>query len=130
MEELASQPRILIVNDEVVVLRALSRLLSLRYLVETAASGEDALAWLEREPFDLLLTDGSMPGMHGVELLEWVRERRLVPHAGLMTAVVDPAVDARVASLGLPEPLHLPVDRDGLYAYVELAMRHVDGDER
>jgi two-component system response regulator PilR (NtrC family) len=44
-------------------------LLSEGHRVTSAGSGADALALLGREPVDLLITDLSMPGMDGVELL-------------------------------------------------------------
>jgi DNA-binding NtrC family response regulator len=72
------QKRILFVDDEPNVLAGLRRsLYSMReeWLMEFAASGPDALAAMERQVFDVVVTDMRMPGMDGAQLLNEVRER-------------------------------------------------------
>jgi CheY-like chemotaxis protein len=67
--------RLLIVDDEPSVRRSTARLLtSLGYSIETAASGDEALAQFQACSFDLLLTDLSMPRMSGTQLAARVRE--------------------------------------------------------
>jgi DNA-binding NarL/FixJ family response regulator len=70
--------RILFVDDEPLILDGLQR--SLRpfrkeWAVAYAAGGEEALAMLEREPFDVIVTDMCMPGMDGAMLLGEVTRR-------------------------------------------------------
>ena len=60
--------RMLVVDDEAGVLRALSRTLR-RHHVCTAASYEEALKILEEQPIDVIVSDCIMPGRDGVELL-------------------------------------------------------------
>jgi PAS domain S-box-containing protein len=68
--------RVLLVEDNDQVRQfAETLLIELRCEVLTAASGEEALERLEREPVDLLFSDVVMPGMTGVELAKRVRER-------------------------------------------------------
>ncbi len=68
--------RLLLVDDEPSVRRSTSKLLSsLGYAVETAGSGEEALALLAQTRVDLLVTDLAMPQMTGIDLAERVRER-------------------------------------------------------
>lgn len=70
--------RLLLVDDEAPLLRGLTRLMSLatpEWRVTTATSAELALAALEREAFDVLVTDLEMPGMGGLALLEEVAAR-------------------------------------------------------
>lgn len=43
------------------------------YRVVSATSGQEALALLEKQPFDLILTDQIMPGMSGTELAKAVK---------------------------------------------------------
>jgi two-component system chemotaxis response regulator CheY len=43
--------------------------------VKTATNGLEAIAILNDEKFDLLLTDYHMPAMNGLELIKWVREK-------------------------------------------------------
>lgn len=70
------RPRILCVDDEPNILSALQRLLRAEaVLVRTATSGADALALMETETMDLVISDMRMPGMDGTQLLEQVRRR-------------------------------------------------------
>lgn len=70
--------RILIVDDEAPVARALMRLLRRAgFEVEVASDGADALGKLAGFDADVVLTDYRMPGMSGRELLERVRARGL-----------------------------------------------------
>ena len=75
----------------------------------SVASGEEALAVLERETFDLVLCDLVMPGMDGLELLQLVRSRGWEVPFILMTAhaTVESAVEALRAGADdyLPRPL-------------------------
>jgi CheY-like chemotaxis protein len=66
--------RILIVDDEALLLKALGRVLRSRgYSVEVAMSGEEALEKLATFHPDLVLADYRMNGMLGTELREKVR---------------------------------------------------------
>lgn len=66
--------RILVVDDDEVIRDTLCELLSQDHSCEVADTAEGALAKLEAEPFDLVLTDISMPGLSGMELLKRVLE--------------------------------------------------------
>ena len=62
--------RILIVEDDPDILQGLERVLFREgYQVTTAESAESALAALQKNRFELLLTDVKLPGMDGIELL-------------------------------------------------------------
>jgi CheY-like chemotaxis protein len=72
--------RILWVDDEVGLLEP--HLLFLRqrgYQVDTSTNGDDALAMIREQPYDLVLLDEQMPGRRGLEVLAVLR--RMVPHA-------------------------------------------------
>jgi PAS domain S-box-containing protein len=68
--------RVLLVDDELGVRTIAGRMLSRSgYVVAEAASGQDALAQIARGlPVDLLVTDLVMPGLHGHDLIDRVRE--------------------------------------------------------
>src|SRR5439155_22621190 len=68
-----ARERILVVDDEPGMRRAIDRVLGRHYPVTEAASAEDALAEMARETFDLVLADIRMPGMDGLELLSRIR---------------------------------------------------------
>jgi response regulator RpfG family c-di-GMP phosphodiesterase len=66
--------RILCVDDEANILSALRRVFRpLGYQVFTADSGAEALALLQTQPIDLVISDMRMPEMDGAQLLEQVR---------------------------------------------------------
>lgn len=68
--------RVLCVDDEPQVLDALTRALRAPDLaLRSAAGGAEALALLDAQPADLLLTDLCMPGMSGLQLLEQAQAR-------------------------------------------------------
>lgn len=72
--------RILIVDDDprvLFVLRAALERTGDGYEIETAGNGREALAKLEGEVFDLVITDIRMPGMNGVELVRSMRASAL-----------------------------------------------------
>ena len=71
---------ILAVDDDALVLMNTAAMLEDRgHRVSVAYSGREARALLERQRFDLLITDQGMPGMTGAELIEHVRTE----HPGL-----------------------------------------------
>lgn len=70
------QSVILFVDDETNILNSLRRLFRpLNYKIHTAESGVEALALLENEPVDLVISDMRMPQMDGAQLLEQVRAK-------------------------------------------------------
>lgn len=67
---------LLLVDDEVNVLKSLMRLLHAHnYRLLMAASGAEALALMAREPVDLVISDMRMPHMDGAELLAKIRQQ-------------------------------------------------------
>jgi len=65
---------ILVVDDDDVIRDTLCELLEMEYSCQTADTAEVALAKLESQRFDVVLTDVSLPGLSGMELLERVRQ--------------------------------------------------------
>jgi two-component system response regulator PilR (NtrC family) len=67
--------KVLIVDDDETIRDTLYELLSENYLCQTAETAEKALARIEADTYDVVLTDISMPGLSGLELLGQVRQR-------------------------------------------------------
>ncbi len=70
--------RILIVDDEETLTFSLYQSFILSkypYEVLTAGSGEEALEKLGEKPFDLVITDIFLPGISGIDLLKYIREK-------------------------------------------------------
>ena len=68
-------PKILVVDDDDTIRDTLFELLSEEYLCQTAETAEKAFARLEADSYDLVLTDISMPGLSGLELLGHIRQK-------------------------------------------------------
>ncbi|HHT9145748.1 MAG: diguanylate cyclase [Candidatus Brocadiaceae bacterium] len=67
--------RILVVDDEEIVRDMLSDALSQAgYTMKTAKDGNDAIAQIENEPFEIVITDLKMLGMDGIELLQRIQK--------------------------------------------------------
>lgn len=74
---LIAKRRVMVVDDDPVMLEMLLKILSFdNYELCSAASSEQALALMETETPDLLVTDLMMPGLSGAELADIVRARR------------------------------------------------------
>ena len=115
-----STARILVVEDDSALAQALCDTLSLSgYEVVQATDGEQALASLEREPVDMVLTDVQMRPMDGHTLLRHLRHRCHDLPVLVMTAygTVEQAVDAM--KLGAVDYLAKPFEVDDLLRKVE-----------
>ena len=67
-------PEILIVDDEPIVLKRLKTALEKSgYAVQTCENGEAAFGHLERQRFDVVVTDIRMDGIDGIQVLDRVR---------------------------------------------------------
>ncbi len=93
------QKRILVVDDEEPVRVICSRILTpLGYKVETVENGDLALSLLERQSFDLVITDYRMPGeLNGLTLGHAIKQ--LFPHTQIILMTAFPAVDTAVETL-------------------------------
>jgi DNA-binding NtrC family response regulator len=70
----ASRRRVLIVDDEPLILEVLSEHFRTEFDVETALNGADALGAILRERPDVVLLDINMPRMNGVEVLKDIKQ--------------------------------------------------------
>jgi len=67
--------RILVVDDDAIVIKSCTRILELEgYAVSTVAGADEALEMLRRDSFDLLLVDVKMPKRDGVFLMKEIRK--------------------------------------------------------
>ena len=83
--------RVLVVDDEPMSLRGVSRLIvdSGDFEVLMAESGQEALSKMERYRVDILVSDIEMPGISGLELLTKVKERWPFAKVIMLTAYDD-----------------------------------------
>lgn len=84
------QRRILVVDDEPLVCDAVKMMLEFDgHVVETARNAKDALAMLEQDKFDLVITDFEMPIMKGDELAAAIKARDPKQPVILITAYAE-----------------------------------------
>jgi two-component system KDP operon response regulator KdpE len=118
--------RLLLVDDEVQIVRALSPALHAEgYVVETAANGQAALNAMASDPSDLVILDLGLPDMDGksviVRLREWSEAPIIVLSAREQEAEKVAALDA-----GADDYLNKPVGIDELMARLRANLRGRD----
>ncbi|MFN2533558.1 MAG: sensor histidine kinase [Pyrinomonadaceae bacterium] len=114
--------RLLIVDDEELVRSLFAQCLQERYSCETAANAQEALDWLEREQFALVISDIQMPGLGGIELLRKINERYRDTAVIIVSGVdrTQRVIDA--IRMGAYDYLVKPCDLDVLELCVERAL--------
>jgi EAL domain-containing protein (putative c-di-GMP-specific phosphodiesterase class I)/CheY-like chemotaxis protein len=116
--------RILVVDDEEPIRRVLERSLSKAgHQVVTAESGDVAMEKLTGGQFDAVVSDISMPGMNGLDLLRAVREHDLDIPVLIMTGTPDVATAVRAMEYGALRYLIKPVVPSALLPVVEYAVQ-------
>jgi len=124
MTEAIAKPRLLIVDDEAEVRGVLHDLLSFSYECGEAASAEDALAQLRAGEYQLVISDITMSGMSGLEMIPHVKvispDTVIVMISGMQT--IESAIKA--LRLGAFDYLMKPVDLRQAEAAVERALEH------
>lgn len=119
-----SGARILVVDDEIEILRALQRsLVAHGFEVFTASSGEEALEGVAHHRPDLMLLDLGLPGMSGLEVCKRVREQSNLPI--IVLSVKDTERDKVLAlDLGADDYVSKPFGINEVLARVRVALRH------
>lgn len=114
---------ILIVDDEENILRSFARVLR-DYSVHIATSGESAFELIKQQRFDVVISDITLPGIDGLQLLRLVRTRDLDLPVVFVTG--NPAVEtaAKAVEHGALRYLLKPVNARQLTEAVEHAVRH------
>jgi len=117
------QPRILIVDDELPILRAVTPLLRSRgYEVQSVVTGESALSEVEGDPPDLLIVDLGLPDIDGLEVCRRVRERSSVPII-VLSARHSEKDKVAALDLGADDYVTKPFGPDELLARVRACLR-------
>jgi len=100
---------ILVVDDEPSQRQFISGSLAKEYEVAAAANGPEASQLLLHRSFSLVITDERMPGMSGIELIRWMREKSPETPVIMLTAYgsIETAVEA--IKLGAEEYLIKPL---------------------
>lgn len=127
---------ILIVDDEIDVLRAWQRALTMAgHNVEIAQTANAALALCDEHAFDAVVLDYVMPTMNGIELLTRIRKRRPLIRSILISGKLDESVEEDRLTAELKEKvevdvyLHKPVSNDRLKETIRGLLREPAADD-
>ncbi|MFZ5917955.1 MAG: response regulator transcription factor [Chloroflexota bacterium] len=116
--------KILIVDDEPAIRETLAELLNTEGRnVMTAASGEEALALLHKEDFDLMLLDLVMPGMGGLQVME--KGRKIAPQTVIIMLTAHGTLSSAIQAMrqGAHDYLLKPASAPAIMASVEEGLR-------
>jgi putative nucleotidyltransferase with HDIG domain len=123
MSNEASKGHVLVLDDEAAVCALLSERLTMEgYDCKTCSSGEEALATMQREPFDLVISDIRMPGMSGMEFLAEAHQRHSHSAYVMVTAEDDLRVAIQAMKQGAADYLVKPIQLEALLGSVERAL--------
>lgn len=117
--------QILVVDDEQLIRWSLEKnLVKHGFLVQTAASGEQALEIIGKDAPDLVLLDISMPGIDGLRTLEEIKKSDPLVAVVMITAlgVLETAVKAM--QLGAFDYIHKPFNMDELFVVIQKALEN------
>ena len=115
--------RLLIVDDEERFATTLARLLGLRNMqVDTAFSGEEALARFQPGAYDAALVDVKMPGMSGVDLLGEFKKRDPDLEVIILTGHASVDIAAEIMGKGGSDYLLKPCPTDDVAAKILTAV--------
>src|SRR5262244_2856240 len=124
MNETPSKPRLLIVDDEAEVRGVLCDLLSAAYECGEAASAEEAITELREKDYQLVISDITMSGMSGLEMIPHVKvvspDTVIVMISGMQT--IESAINA--LRLGAFDYLMKPFDLRQAEAAVARALEY------
>ncbi len=119
----ATQPRVLVVDDEPQIVRGLKIILrSAGYSVEAAENKADALALLAARPPDALVLDLVLPDGEGVEVCREVRQWSRLPIL-VLSAVGDEREKVRALDAGADDYVTKPFGTDELLARLRAVLR-------
>lgn len=117
--------RILIADDEQVIVKALSRyLLQEGYDVESAQDGAEAIEIFKQKHFDLLITDLKMPNMDGIELIKQITQLSPQTTSIVMTGFGSIANAVEAMKAGAFHYVTKPFELEDIGMIVQKALEH------
>ncbi len=113
--------KVLVVDDSISLVDGLVQILQVSgYDVDPAYNGHDALRKITTKTYDLVVSDIEMPGMNGLELLEYVRKDYDQISFILMTGYLEQDYFIRAIQLGASDFIRKPIDTEHLLNSIQL----------
>src|SRR5262249_16897508 len=115
---------LLIVDDDTGVREVLQELFSGSHECHTADRAEQALAYLELEEYDVIITDIAMPGLGGAELIRRVQEKSPSTPVIVISGVADSVTAKGLLERGAFAYFAKPYELEALEESVARAIKH------
>lgn len=114
--------KVLVVDDEEMLRNLLARILEREgYSVSTASGGKQALGFLEKSDFQIMVSDVKMPEMSGFELLKEAKQKYPRLAVVMMTAFGDDGTIKEAMNLGADGYVAKPFKSHDLTSEVQRA---------
>lgn len=122
--KLKKQPRVLVVDDDTAMRRAMEIILKSEFDVTTIESGNRALDHIQQNnDFDVVSLDLNMPGLSGIETLQAIKQYSPTTEVLLVTAFQDLESAKQALKLGAYDYIEKPISKD---AYRQSIRKGVD----
>ncbi len=122
--------RVLMVDDEFMILKGLERMIDWEglglQLAATASHGEEALAVINQQSIDIIITDINMPRLSGIEFIEQVKNQEHRIEFIFISGYEKFEYVKSGISLGASDYLLKPIDRDELHQALKKVMHRLD----
>jgi DNA-binding NtrC family response regulator len=117
--------KILVVDDEAPIREMLKKGLSQMggFTIDVAQNGQEAIEKIEKDVFDLILTDLKMPEMDGIELLKTIKGTRPEMMVILMTAYGSIQTAVEAIKIGANDYITKPIDFNELLIHISKAQK-------
>jgi len=120
-----SKGKVLVIDDEYGIRSGVDQILTLEgYEVAQAETGQEALAALDRQPFDIALIDYRLPDTDGLTLLLAIRKRKLDIMTCMITAYANIETAIAATRQGIDFFLPKPFSPEDLIGVTETLIRH------
>ena len=124
---------ILVVDDDETIRDMLYDLFEENHRCHVADTAERAISYLETEHYDVILTDISMPGLSGLELLGYVRQSQPETPVIVITGIQDQEHAQGLLKLGafdfLLKPFRLEAVEDRVEKAIQFRRGQKSGDK-
>ena len=123
---MAERKTILAIDDNVVVLKVLTNLLSPDFDVLTSTSASSAMVEMDKKQPDLILLDIEMPDVSGLEFLHTIRKnpRFIKTPIVVVTGHTDSELVTRAERSGASGIVYKPIDQEDLLKKITYAFEH------
>ncbi len=116
---------VLVVDDQIHMVKLLERIVEeyTDYKITTTSNPLEARRFLEDKEYDLIITDLKMPGLDGLELLNFIKRENRFEEVIIMTAFASLESAMQALSLGAFDYLTKPFKKDQMLQTIDRVMK-------